>query len=1059
LRARRAVRLLVFLLSCAISTPAQSPNATINGIILDPDAKSIPDAQILIVNDVTGVKHETTTNNEGIYALPNLPPGPYRIQVSKAGFKTLVKPDIVLNVQDAVSINFTLPIGATSVVVTVEGGAPLINTQDAAVSTVVDRQFAENLPLNGRSFQTLIYLTPGVVIAAANPYDNGQFSVNGQRASSNYWTLDGVSANIGVGVAAVQASGNGLAGALGSFSALGGTNSLVSVDAMQEFRIQTSTYAPEFGRTPGAQISILTRSGTSQFHGTAFDYVRNDIFDANTWFANRAGLAKPQERQNDFGGTLSGPILREKTFFFFSYEGFRLRLPQTTLTTVPDLAARANALFAIQPYLNAYPLPNGTDNAEAGAAQFNSSYSNPSTLDAYSLRIDHKLSDRWSLFGRYNYSPSRFDNRGASGSSPLSVVNTSAISTQTGTAGATWNTTAWMANDLRFNYSHVNSKASYSLDDFGGAVPLATLPFPDPFTTANANFSFYIASLTTGSQLMVGPLNQLTQRQINVVDSLSVQKGTHSLKFGVDYRRVSPLLAPTKYHQVVNFTSVPLAEIGTAVGGRIASASNPELLFRNLGAYAQDTWRARPRLTLTYGMRWDVDFAPVALRGPNIAAVTGYSLTDLSNLAVAPAGTPPFKTTYGNFAPRLGAAYQVVQRPGWQTVFRGGFGVFYDLASSEAGNLLASRFPPLGFNKLLRNVTFPYTAEQAAAPAIPPTGTIANIFAFKPNLDLPYTLEWNVSLEQALGQDQAFSVSYLGAEGRRLLQSVYSILPPLNPDIVQAQFVDNTATSDYSALQLQFRRRLSHGVQALVSYTWAHSIDTATAGSIGSYSNLALPGSGANANRGPSDFDVRNAFSAALTYDIPAPHGNRLAKAILGDWSTENFVLARSAPPADLTDVDYFALESGFAADVRPDVVAGQSFYVHGRQYPGGMAFNPDAFTHVPADPATGNATRPGTLSRNALRGFGAWQWDCAVHRDFPIRESLKLQFRAEIFNLLNHPNFGPPNGQFGSDAFGLSSQTLGQYVSGVTVGGGGFSPLYQVGGPRSIQLALKLMF
>jgi hypothetical protein len=209
---------------------------------------------------VTGIRYETATNAEGIYNLSSLPPGVYRIQVSKPGFKTIVRPDIILNVQDAVSINFTLPIGAVSVTVTVEGGAPLINTQAATVSTVVDRQFAENLPLNGRSFQSLIYLTPGTVATTSTSSDSGQFSVNGQRPSSNYWMVDGVSANVGVGAATTP--GNGFGGALGSTSALGGTNSLVSVDAMQEFRIQTSTFAPEFGRTPGAQISILTRSGT-----------------------------------------------------------------------------------------------------------------------------------------------------------------------------------------------------------------------------------------------------------------------------------------------------------------------------------------------------------------------------------------------------------------------------------------------------------------------------------------------------------------------------------------------------------------------------------------------------------------------------------------------------------------------------------------------------------------------------------------------------------------------------------------------------------------------------
>jgi hypothetical protein len=1057
LRVTAAVRFLVLSFLFLNLNVAQSPNGTISGIIQDPSERPIPGAEIIVVNDLTNIQYQTKTNDEGIYVVPDLPPGPYRIQVTKRGFKTLIKPGLILNVQDALSVSITLPLGAVNEVVTVEGGAPMINTTDATVSTVVDRQFAENLPLNGRSFQTLIDLTPGVVVAATNSADNGQFNVNGQRAAGNYWMVDGVSANIGVGVAVVQSGGNGLGGTLGSFSAMGGTNSLVSVDAMQEFRIQTSTYAPEFGRTPGGQISIVTRSGANQFHGTAFDYVRNDLFDANNWFADSVGLSKPRERQNDFGGTFSGPILKEKTFFFFSYEGLRLRLPQASLATVPDLSARQNAVAAMQPYLAAFPQPNGSDDTASGIAQFNSSFSDPATLDAYSLRIDHRLGSKWALFSRYNYSPSQIEDRGASGNSPLSSVSTSRVNTQTATAGATWSATSTIANDLRFNYSRVNAENSYSADAFGGAVPLAALPLPLPFTARNGNFSLAINSLTTGGELSAGALNHILQQQVNVVDGLSIQRGSHSLKFGADFRRLSPLLAPVPYRQVVNFLDVPSAESGSVENGRIGSAVNPTFLFRNLGAYAQDTWHVRSSLALTYGLRWDVDFAPTTISGPNIPAVTGYNANDFSQLAIAPVGTAPFHTTYGNFAPRVGLAYQVRQSQDWQTVVRGGFGVFYDLVSSEAGNLLASRFPPLGENAFLRNVSFPYSPQQAAPPAIPPNASLSLVQTFNPHLKLPYTLEWNVALEQSFGNNQALSVSYVGASGRRLLQATSIFNPPSNPG-VGGIFVDNTATSEYNALELQFRRRLSRGLQVLSSYTWAHSIDDASAGSAFNGLNTA-PGTNASANRGPSDFDVRHTFTAGVTYDVPHPRGNTLTRPILRDWSVESIVLARSAPPVDLTDINFFVFNSGFSANIRPDAVPGAPLYLYGAQFPGGKAFNPAALTDPPVDPVTGNPLRQGDLPRNRLRGFGATQWDFAVHRDFPLLESLKLQFRVEIFNVLNHPNFGPPNATFGQGGFGVSSETLGQSLSGGNVGGGALSPLYQIGGPRSLQLALKLMF
>ena len=1038
---------------------AQSTNGTVSGIVLDPSGKLIPGADIEIVNDATGVRYPGTTNSEGIYVVTSLPPGSYRVQVSKIGFKTLIKPDIILNTQDALAINFTLPVGAASETVTVEGGSSLINTESATVSTVVNRQFAENLPMNGRSFQSLIELTPGVVVTPSSAYDGGQFSVNGQRAAANYWMVDGVGANIGV--AAGNIPGNGFGGTLGSFSALGGTNSLVSVDAMQEFRIQTSTFAPEFGRTPGGQISIVTRSGTNRFHGTLFDYLRNDAFDASNWFngyKNNPPLPKAEERQNDFGGTFSGPIRTDEVFFFLSYEGLRLRLPQTTLTTVPDLTARQNAVAAMQPYLNAFPLPNGTDDPANGAAQFNASFSNPASLDAISLRMDDKLTRRWSFFGRYNYSPSEFVDRGGiGGTDALSTVVPFDIKTETATAGATWAASIALANDLRFNYSRASSKSHSYMDDFGGAAPLTNFPFPGPLTDQTALFAMSIFGLTQGTSLQAGPQARNIQRQINLVDNLSWQKGVHGLKIGVDYRRLSPISAPPAYEQLAYFANVPMAGAGQSSAADVFSFNAVNLLFRNLGVFAQDTWRMSPRATLTYGLRWDVDFAPSALNGPNIPAVTGYSLTNFANLAIAPAGTEPFVTTFGNVAPRIGLAYQLSRSQGWGTVLRTGIGIFYDLASSQAGNLVGLQAPPFAALNVFFSPTFPLTPSQITAPLIPPTGSLSRLVAFNPHLELPYTLEWNAALEQSIGNDQSLSLTYLGAFGQRLIQSTAVSSPPTNPAIETGDFIDNTASSNYNALQLQFRRRLSYGLQALASYTWAHSIDNASAGSVGSFSNYGTPGM--NANRGDSDFDIRNALTFGETYDVPAVHANRVTDAMLHGWSIETFLLARSATPVDLDDVDFYEFQGNVEANVRPDIVPGHPFYLYGPAYPGGKALNAAAFTDPPIDPSTGYPLRQGNLGRNVLRGFGATQWDFAVHREFPVHDSVKLQFRAEMFNVLNRPNFGPPNNQFGEGGFGLSSQTLSQSLSNGSLGSGGFDPLYQIGGPRSIQFALKLTF
>jgi hypothetical protein len=1058
-------------------TWAQSETATVSGQVVDPSGLNVTGAQVKLVDIDRDTTTGTATNTSGLYTFPSVRPGRYRMEVTAVGFKVVNVTGVTVNVQDHLEQNFKLVVGSVSESITVEGGAPLVDTESATVSTLVDRNFAENLPMNGRSFQTLIQLTPGVVLVASNANDSGQFSVNGQRAASNYWTVDGVSANIGV--SSSNNPGNGLGGTLGSFSVLGGTNSLVSVDAMQEFRIQTSTFAPEFGRTPGAQISIVTRSGTNQFHGTAFDYFRNGKLDANNWFADANHLPKPEERQNDFGGVFGGPILRDKTFFFFSYEGLRLLLPQVAVSTVPDAFARQQAVPAMQPYLNAFPVPNGTDNLTTEVAQFNSSYSNPASLDAYSLRIDHKLRENLTLFGRYNYSPSQSNVRSAT---TLSVVQPALITTQTTSTGATWIISPTITNDLRLNYSRTNGQTSHKIDSFGGAIPLTTLPFPNGFTSQNSSFGLYIFTLNSGAALLAGESGQNVQRQINVVDNVSFQKGTHSLKFGVDFRRLSPSTSNAEYGQTVSFFDVPSSLTGNSGFGGVGSSAPATLLFHNLGLFAQDTWRIAPHLNVTYGLRWDVDFAPSSLHGPNIPAVTGYNLNDFSQLAIAPVGTPAFRTSYHNVAPRVGIAYQFARSQDWAPVLRGGFGVFYDLATSEAGSLVStsfgSGFAPFGAANFNVNGPFPFSSAEITPLPIPATGNLSGLYVFNPALKLPYTLEWNVALQQALGKEQSISVSYIGASGRRLLQTTEVFEPPTNPNLGFGLFVDNTASSDYDALQIQFQRRLLHHVQALASYSWSHSTDTGSAGSTFYTSNNGVPGN-SNENRGPSDFDIRNAFSAGLTFDIPGPKTNVFTNAILGGWSVESLIQARSAPPVFLADENFYLVQGGIYADVRPDLVPGQPLYLYGsacasmfqtlgelnpgQPCPGGKGFNPNGFTNPPSNPDTGIPLRQGDVPRNVLRGFGAAQWDYAVHRNFSIHESLKLQFRAEIFNVLNHPNFGSPSGAFGFGGFGIANQMLGQYLDGGGIasnaGGGSFSPLYQIGGPRSIQLALKLLF
>jgi len=1037
---RRAFAFLVFIFVPGLR--AQSTSADVVGRITDPSNALIAGARVVVTNADTSVRYEAETTALGEYHLGNLSPGAYRMEIQKSGFKTLVQPDLVLHAQDVLTINFRLTLGDASQTVTVESRTPGVNSGLATVSTVVDRAFAENLPLNGRSFQNVILLTPGAVVTATAFDDQGQFSVNGQRADANYFMVDGVGANFGVtGYPSMVQSASG---ALPALSASGGTNSLVSVDAMEEFRIQTSSFAPEFGRTPGGQISIVTRSGTNVFHGTLFEYFRNSVLDARGWFVNFKGLRKPEERLNDFGGVLGGPLRRDRTFFFFSYEGLRLRQPGTLETAVPDAASRQQAPPAMRPYLDAYPIANGPA-LRPGLSQFNSGFSNPSVLDASSIRLDHIVNSKIHLFGRYNYSPS-----GVSQRAPESVLSTTQAVysfVHTVTAGLTELITPGISHETRLNYSNQRVGTEYSLDDFGGAVPIPDSQlFPLGYSSANSAFQLYIVG---AGQLSQGKFGAAEQRQVNLVESLSVTKGPHHLKFGVDYRWLAPFTSPHVYSQFVQFNGVTAAPgealSGTPAAALVQSAQGNSLLAHNLSLYGQDTWRITPRLALTYGLRWDVN---PPLRGKN-SANDPYTVTGLDNpatIALAPRGTPLYQTTYGNVAPRLGLAYQLRGNSTYATTLRAAGGIFYDLGQGSTGGV--SSFFPYSTFKSISSAQFPLSPADAAPPPITANPPVTSIVVADPHLRLPKSYQWNIAIEQSLGASQRLSLTYAGALGRDLIRSNGLVSP--NPSFLFVSVTDNSATSDYHALQAKFQRTLSRGLQMLASYTFSHSIDSASTDAFGKYLNT--PGSLAspNTDRGNSDFDVRHSFTAGVTYNLPYPSSGKLARATLSGWFLNAFVLARSAPPDNVV-ASANLFRGGIALASRPNIIPGVPLELYGAGYPGGKVFNKAAFAVAPIG-------QQGDFGRNVLRGFSASQADVGAQRQFRLTETVGLSVRAEAFNILNHANFGNPNNDLTGPLFGRSTQVLANSL-GAGGANGGFNPLYQVGGPRSIQLALKVQF
>jgi hypothetical protein len=1083
--------------SSLITAHAQSTSARLSGEVVDQNSAVVPDAAVMIVNPSTGLTRETTTNEVGFYTFPSLAPGGYMVTVRREGFAPIEIRDILLNVNDQKVLQIQLKAGEITEAVQVTTEAPLIN-HSPAVGTVVDRQFVENMPLNGRSLQTLINLAPGVITTGASAQNPGQFSVNGQRTNSNYFTVDGVSANFGTNNFA--GFNPAVAGTVPATNIQGSFSNLASVDALQEFQIQTSTFAPEFGRSPGAQVSLVTRSGAIQFHGSLYEYFRNDVFDANDWFNNQNEIPKQPLRYNNFGGTISGPIILPRfgeggpalwrdtrTFFFFSYEGQRFLLPQgAVLTVVPSIAARSGAPNDVaRQILNAFPIPNGEAIVNAagnltGGANFTAAYSQPSIADAVSIRIDHNMGQKTTLFGRYNYSPSKSESRNTQA---LSAFNRIATKTETLTFGSTQVLGSSTVNEIRLNGSRQDGTSRQVFDGFGGGIePSETVIFPPNVLDGPRRGIITLngLSLVFGNpftSLSVGTDELFQQRQINVVDNLTYTRGAHQLRFGADYRWLSPIIAPAGFVSNAQFPNLQNVYNNLASSVFSLRGVGYTLQFPTYSFYGQDTWRVSPRMTVTYGSRWEVNPAPTA-RGSNqiltVKEVRDLNAVDFSYLELAPLGTPQYPTSYTNFAPRFGMAYQLVQTPGRELMLRGGVGLFYDTGQNGFG---AVGFP-YSSSRSTPNVRLPLPESIGIFPApnfaLSPTNR-ASVTVADPSFRLPRVYQWNVTMEQSLGKNQTVSAAYVAAVGRGLLRTTtFSFLVaqdpanptrPFSPNFSSLTVRGNGSTSDYHALQIQFNRRLSRGIQALASYTWSHAIDSGSADL-----DRTVPGSVVNTtvDRGSSDFDVRHSFSGAFTYNIPAPTWGGVGNALLRNWSLNSVFFVRSALPFNLiADEQQSTTLFRVSFARRPNLVSGASPFIADNTAPGGKRINPAAFSF----PAAGDAQ--GSLGRNVLRGFGAWQADVGLHRQFHLAERASLQFRFEFFNVFNHPNLANPGAPFGVN-LAFASATPGaiaidhpRYRSmrmlGRGLGGGGnsggFNPIFQVGGPRSIQFALRLQF
>ena len=994
------------LLFCSPQAWAQR-SAYIYGRVLDPSQAAVPEAAITIVNQDSGFRHITQTATSGEYAVGSLESGIYKVTVRKDGFRTMIRFNVKVANLEAAQVDFALSVGAVQETITVEGTLPLTGQEDASIGVRVFREDIQRLPLNGRGVLGLVELSPGTNVTPATRGEAGQFTANGQRPNANYFTVDGASANTGVSAGGLPAQATG--GVLPAMSAFGSLDSLLPVEAVDELRVQTSNTVSEIGRLPGANVALTSRSGSNEFHGSVVYRFRNELLAANDWFANVSGERRGPLRLNDIAPSFGGPVRRNRTFFFLSYQHMTLRGSYVSRQPVPSVATRDAAPFWVQPALELYPQANGPDLGRGLSAWYGRNV-RPSQLDSGLARVDHALTSRVTLFARYNDSPS-FNEFG------ITQINRLDLRFQSLTMGLNLRPgTHWIV-DLRGNESQAEAHSSWARAGQANPSgcdlePMTSYLFPAA-GTCNALVRFSIGGV---GQVVTGREGARRQRQFQTVESTSWKAGSHTLRFGADYRRMVPIRrdATGVLSAIADDISSLTDKRNLWLGSTPAVSAATEVT--ELSLWAQDTWQISPRFLITPGLRWELNPSPEA-------SPTTYFLDPQTGTFFDRNHSLLWPVRYANFAPRLGLAWRV--RKSGRTVIRAGGGLFYDSSLSIATDLINGG--PFNITQFTNGVH----------------GIVSSLlsYAFSPNLQLPRLTEWSFTLDQALGSHDLLSIGYVGSTGHRLFRR--EVGGPGNTPTTLFALTTNDGVSEYHGLQAQYRRKVLQGLQSLVSYSWSHSLDNDSSDAF-----LMWAGSGATTDRASSDFDLRHSLTAALTYDLPQ-RSTGISR-WLGGWAVDAIVRARTGFPLSvLVNEQYqgIALADAF----RPDRIPGQPIWIDDSSAPGGKRLNRAAFQAAP------DGTQ-GTLGRNSIPGFAMGQVDLALRREFRFHDRKVVQVRLEGFNVLNEANFADPVKFLSSAVFGQSTSML-NLMLGTGSPGSGLSPILQSGGPRSLQATVRFRF
>jgi len=1076
---------------------AQVVGGTLSGAVFDPAKAVIPGAELSIVNVATGVTTTATTNGEGIYNAPNLLPGTYNVTISAAGFQTRVETGFALAVGAEQVLNITLKLGEISETVEVSWNVPDVQLASSTISGVMNKVTVQELPLNGRSWTDLATLQPGVstihaIVSVASPDRLGrglgsELSITGGRPQQNNYLLNGISIND----YSNQAPGSLIGGNLG-------------VDAVAEFSVLTTNYSTEYGRTSGGVISAITRSGTNEFHGSAYEFLRNSALDARNFFDG----AMPPFRRNQYGFSAGGPIRKDKTFLFGDYEGLQQSLGLSMVDNVPSLHARQGTLCdsnspdcsttikvnvdpSVLPYLQFYPLPNGRllcTGCVAGAgdtALYSFSGSQVTSEKYFSTRVDHKLSAGDSLSGSY-----MFDN---APSSQNDEFNNKRVLTRTRRQLVTLEEnhvfTPYLLNSFRLGYNGIfaaSPSGSTAINPLAADKNLGFTPGGTAGVIGVPGLTFFTGGLSA-AQLAV-----FHWHDYQVYDNVFFAKGIHSLKFGANVERIQDNLfasgAPGgdfEFNSLQDFLTNHPASLTADVPGTVTSRGLRETLF---GAYLQDDIRFRPNLTINAGLRYEMATVPSEVQG-KLASL--HSLTGTQVFT----GNPLFANpSLRNFEPRVGFSWDPFRNG--RTAVRGGFGMF-DVQifppnlgqtvdgtapfyqSANGASLLAGSFPSGAFATLL------------ASP------TSQHVVYLQPKPPRNYVMQWNLNIQREIAPNTAAMIAYVGSRGvhNLFLTSDSSIVMPmektplgylwpipntapptgsdpwpvLNPNFGQVSASLWTSDSIFHAFEAQVTKRMSHGLEAQASYTYGKSIDSSSGSTDGDqFLNgiTSLFFFDSRIRRGLSDFNVAQNFVASYTWDIPSPKG---VSGLLGwaasGWEFGGIFEANGGTPfTTVIAPDSLGLNNTDPVNF-PNSVRGCNPVQGGVNYLNLNCFSlpletPSlagkcspfgSFAQPTPQPIPGTcANLLGNAGRNSVVGPRLINFDMSLFKDNPVKrisESFNAQFRVEVFNALNHSNFNPPTANEAIfDGNGVIIPGAGQITSTATTS-------------RQIQFALKLVW